>query len=47
MTTATDHRSTIQQAVATWSDRLVALSHDLHEHPELNFEEHHAARRCW
>ncbi len=42
MTTSADLRTTIQRAVAEWSERLLALSHDLHAHPELNFEEHHA-----
>jgi amidohydrolase len=32
----------IVRTVETWADRLVALSHDIHAHPELNFAEHHA-----
>src|SRR5690606_13277712 len=27
------------------ADRLLEVSHDIHEHPELGFEEHHAHRR--
>jgi amidohydrolase len=36
-------RSTIQQTVGQWHDRLVTLSHAIHDHPETAFEEHHAA----
>lgn len=28
--------------IETWGERLVSVSHDIHDHPELNFAEHHA-----
>ncbi len=34
----------IAAAVERLGDDLLQLSHDVHEHPELGFEEHHAAR---
>ena len=35
-------RTAASDAVLRMSDDLVALSHDIHEHPELGYEEHHA-----
>jgi amidohydrolase len=35
-------RAAAGDAVGRLSDDLVALSHDIHEHPELGYEEHHA-----
>lgn len=33
-------------SVRRWADRLVALSHDLHAHPELAWQEHRSAAAC-
>lgn len=38
--TALKERATAE--VARWTDRLLEVSHDIHAHPELCFEEHHA-----
>ena len=35
-------RAAVSDAVLRAADDLVALSHDIHEHPELGYEEHHA-----
>ena len=35
-------RAATTEAVRRMGDDLVALSHDIHEHPELGYEEHHA-----
>ena len=35
-------RTAISDAVLRRADDLVALSHDIHDHPELGYEEHHA-----
>ena len=35
----------VAQAVERLGDELTALSHDIHAHPELAFEETHAAER--
>ena len=42
MTDADESRSLVVAEVDEWSDRLVAVSHDIHANPELNFAEHHA-----
>jgi amidohydrolase len=39
-----DHEATIARALAVAVDDVVALSKDLFAHPELSYEEHHAAR---
>jgi amidohydrolase len=36
-------RDRVRAEVEGTADELVALSHDIHAHPELGFEEHHAA----
>ena len=36
-------RTAASTAVQRMADDLVALSHDIHDHPELGYEEHHAA----
>ena len=38
-----DVRQAVSAAVEAAADDLVALSHDVHEHPELGYEEHYAA----
>ncbi|WP_110207644.1 M20 family metallopeptidase [Nocardioides daejeonensis] len=43
-TTASALYSSIEDTLASWRDQLVATSHDLHEHPEVAFEEHRSAR---
>ena len=40
----TDAKTTARQAVEQAGDRLVDLSHRVHAHPELRFEEHDSAR---
>src|SRR5688500_7849860 len=35
-------RSAVSDAVRRVGSDLVALSHDIHDHPELGYEEHHA-----
>lgn len=40
--TADGVNTQIAEEVTAWGERLVALSHDIHAHPELNFAEHHA-----
>lgn len=42
MTVDDGGRDRIVAEVDAWGRRLIDLSHDLHAHPELNFEEHHA-----
>lgn len=42
-TRTTDFRDGVEQTLAAWRDRLVAASHDIHDHPELAFEEHRSA----
>jgi amidohydrolase len=37
------HKELAARAIDTAADRLVGLSHDIHSHPELRFEEHRAA----
>jgi len=32
----------VSTLIGTWGERLVSVSHDIHDHPELNFAEHHA-----
>lgn len=32
----------ISSMIETWGERLVSVSHDIHDHPELNYAEHHA-----
>jgi len=41
-----DARAAVRERVAASRDRLVALSHRIHAHPELAFEEEHAAAWC-
>src|SRR6266436_5248879 len=38
-----DAHAEICRAIDSYRDRVVALSHEIHEHPELKFEEHFAA----
>ena len=37
------HRETASAAIDAAADELVTISKDLHAHPELNYQEHHAA----
>ena len=37
------HRESASAAIDAAADELVAISKDLHAHPELNYQEHHAA----
>ncbi|MFM7127101.1 MAG: M20 family metallopeptidase [Actinomycetota bacterium] len=32
----------VASLIETWGDRLVSVSHDIHDHPELNYAEHYA-----
>src|SRR5208283_1431732 len=41
--TPMDAHAEICRAIDTYRDQAVALSHEIHEHPELKFEEHFAA----
>src|SRR2546426_10382873 len=41
-----DARAAVRERVAASRDRLVALSHRIHAHPELSFEEERAAAWC-
>ncbi|TMB48551.1 MAG: M20 family metallopeptidase, partial [Deltaproteobacteria bacterium] len=41
-----DARAAVRERVAASRDRLVALSHRIHAHPELAFEEERAAAWC-
>src|SRR5947208_7856771 len=41
-----DARAAVRERVAASRDRLVALSHRIHAHPELSFEEERAAVWC-
>src|SRR5947208_8563391 len=41
-----DARAAVRERVAASRDRLVALSHRIHSHPELAFEEERAAPAC-
>src|SRR5712691_12259225 len=41
-----DARAAVRERVAASRDRLVVLSHRIHAHPELAFEEEHAAAWC-
>src|SRR5271155_3678945 len=38
-----DAHTEIARAIDNYRDKVVALSHEIHEHPELKFEEHFAA----
>ena len=38
-----DAHAEIARAIDNYRDKVVALSHEIHEHPELKFEEHFAA----
>ena len=38
-----DAHAEISRAIDNYRDKVVALSHDIHEHPELKFEEHFAS----
>jgi amidohydrolase len=42
--TRTDGHQRLRDAVRARSEQLVALSHDIHEHPEIRFEERMASR---
>ena len=47
MTVATERtavRDNVVAAVDAKADELIAISRDIHAHPELNFEERHAAQ---
>lgn len=35
-----------REVIDGWAERLIALSHDLHAHPELAWNEHRSARAC-
>jgi amidohydrolase len=39
-----DRKETAQAAIDDRLDALVSLSHDIHDHPELSFEERHSSR---
>ncbi|WP_028659152.1 M20 family metallopeptidase [Nocardioides insulae] len=41
--TTHDVYAAIQRTLEEWRERLVAASHDIHDHPELAFEEHRSA----
>lgn len=43
MTDTASRHEAIGQSIDSATDELVAISHDIHAHPELNYEEHHAA----
>ncbi|WP_017934696.1 amidohydrolase [Nocardioides sp. Iso805N] len=43
-TRASAHHDTVQRVLDSWRDRLVETSHELHDDPELAFEEHRSAR---
>ena len=43
MTETVNYLDTIDEGVAAAADELVAISRDIHAHPELNYEEYHAA----
>ncbi|WP_327294752.1 amidohydrolase [Streptomyces sp. NBC_01197] len=45
MTDTPDVRRTVAEAVGSWSEQLVALSHGLHDEPETALQEHRAAAR--
>ncbi len=38
-----DAHAEIARAIDSYRDKVVALSHEIHEHPELKFQEHFAA----
>src|SRR5260370_16177240 len=38
-----DAHAEIAHAIDNYRDKVVALSHEIHEHPELKFEEHFAS----
>ena len=38
-----DAHAEIARAIDNYRDKVVALSHEIHEHPELKFEEHFAS----
>src|SRR4029077_630191 len=41
--TLMDAHAEIARAIDNYRDKVVALSHEIHEHPELKFQEHFAA----
>lgn len=45
MTNTLGMHGTVTEAVRSWSDRLVALSHGLHDEPETALQEHRSAAR--
>lgn len=45
MTNTLGMHRTVTEAVRSWSDRLVALSHGLHDEPETALQEHRSAAR--
>ncbi|MFT3853032.1 MAG: hypothetical protein QM733_09870 [Ilumatobacteraceae bacterium] len=46
-TTGTDElKRRARAAIEAWGSRLIDLSHDLHAHPELAWNEHRSARAC-
>jgi len=42
-TISSDLRARVSDAVDAARDELIAVSHDVHSHPELNYEEHYSA----
>ena len=42
-TTSQDLRQRVSDAIDAARDELIAVSRDIHSHPELNYEEHYSA----